>query len=254
MTRLGNIIKQIESLNTLVIRQIFQPDRSDLNENDNDELTHRILTHKSSSLRSVELQYPYHYLNISNNTSIGSNLTSFNLRITDSPSTVSIHSVLRVFRLCHKIRYRVIVLYNDKRFENNNINVPNDLPSANENDLPILSQLTSSELMLGTVCDVWSISYILRCMSNLKHVYFQLLVQTSWPFTNEYLDGYVWQEMLELYLPCLFKFEFHMSLTKRLPKLDLDFVVNSFNYFVNKYSNLEMIIDRWIYGRPFQGN
>ncbi|CAF4284601.1 unnamed protein product [Rotaria sp. Silwood2] len=179
MTRLGNIIKQIESLNTLVILQIFQPDRSDLNENDNDELTHRILTHKSSSLRSVELQYPYHYLNISNNTSIGSNLTSFNLRITDSPSTVSIHSVLRVFRLCHKIRYRVIVLYNDKRFENNNINVSSHLSPVTENDLSILSQMTSFELMIGTVCDIWSIWYILRCMLNLKHFYFQLLVQTS---------------------------------------------------------------------------
>ncbi|CAF2374257.1 unnamed protein product [Rotaria sp. Silwood2] len=73
-------------------------------------------------------------------------------------------------------------------------------------------------------------------MPNLKHFYFQLLVQTLlWSFTNQYLDGYVWQQILKLYLPCLSKFEFHMTIKKRSPKLDLDFVVNSFNYFVNKY-------------------
>ncbi|CAF1021062.1 unnamed protein product [Rotaria sordida] len=87
-------------------------------------------------------------------------------------------------------------------------------------------------------------------MPNLKHFYFQLLVQkSSWSFTNEYLNGYVWQQMFELYLQYLSKFEFHMTVTKRIPKLDLDFVIKSFNYFVQKYSNWDMIIDRWIYGR-----
>jgi hypothetical protein len=59
--------------------------------------------------------------------------------------------------------------------------------------------------------------------------------------------------MLELYLPCLSQFEFHMTTTKSLPMLDLDFIVNSFNYFVNKYSNWDMIIDRWIFGSRHQG-
>ncbi|CAF2089596.1 unnamed protein product [Rotaria magnacalcarata] len=150
MTRLCNIIKQIESLNTLVIFQIVQPDRPDLNKNDNDEFTRMILTHKSSSLRSVMLRYPYHYLNISNYTSIASNIISLTLRIAGSYPTVSIDSVLRVFCLCHKIRYLCIILYNDKRFKNNNINVSNDLSPMNENSLPILSQLTSFALIIDT--------------------------------------------------------------------------------------------------------
>jgi hypothetical protein len=127
--------------------------------------------------------------------------------------------------------------------------VPNDLPPMNENDLPLLSQVTYFELMIGDICDIWSISYILRCMPMLKHFHFFLRVQTlSWPFTNQYLDGYVWQQMFELYLPYLSKFEFEMTVLKKLSKLDLDLIVDSFDYFVNNYSNWHMIIDRWTCG------
>ncbi|CAF4417424.1 unnamed protein product [Adineta steineri] len=59
------------------------------------------------------------------------------------------------------------------------------------------------------------------------------------------IDGYAWQEMLELYVPYLLKFEFHMSIWKPCPRTDLDIVVNSFRYFVTKYSNWHMIIDQW---------
>ncbi|CAF1412526.1 unnamed protein product [Rotaria sordida] len=168
--------------------------------------------------------------NLSNYRCIPSNLTSLNIRIAGSPSNVSIHSVIRVFRLCHQIKYLCIVLYNEKRFKNDNTKyISNYLSSVIENDLLILSQLTYFELLIGS---------------------FQLLVQkSSWSFTNEYLNGYVWQQMFELYLQYLSKFEFHMTVTKRIPKLDLDFVIKSFNYFVQKYSNWDMIIDRWIYGR-----
>ncbi|CAF3249512.1 unnamed protein product [Rotaria sp. Silwood2] len=51
--RLGNVIEQIQSLNTLVILKISQLEGDYLNENNNDELTRMILTHKSSSLRSA---------------------------------------------------------------------------------------------------------------------------------------------------------------------------------------------------------
>ncbi|CAF2104816.1 unnamed protein product [Rotaria magnacalcarata] len=253
MTKLNNIIKQIGNLNKLVILEIFQPDRADLNENENDELTRILLTNKSSSLRSLKLQYPNHYLNISNYTFINSNLTSLRLRISGSSSTVSIHTILQIFRLCYRIRYLGIALQHEKRFENN-INVSNPVsPILNENDLPILSQLTNFHLFIGASCDIWSISSILHCMPNLKHFYFYLFVQTSsWSFTNQYLDGYIWQQILENNLSHLSKFEFHMTVTKRIPKLDLDFVINSFNYFVKKYSNWNMIIDRWIYGSRLQ--
>ncbi|CAF0756472.1 unnamed protein product [Rotaria sordida] len=143
-------------------------------------------------------------------------------------------STAKNHRLDMLIRYLCIALQHEKRFENN-INGSNHLSPINENDLPILSQLTNFNLLIGASCDIWSISSILHCMPNIKHFYFYLLVQTSsWPFTNQYLDGYVWQQILENNLSYLPKFEFHMTITKRIPKLDLDFVINSFNYFVKK--------------------
>ncbi|CAF4252702.1 unnamed protein product, partial [Rotaria sordida] len=115
------------------------------------------------------------------------------------------------------IRYLCIALQHEKRFENN-INGSNHLSPINENDLPILSQLTNFNLLIGASCDIWSISSILH------------LQTSSWPFTNQYLDGYVWQQILENNLSYLPKFEFHMTITKRIPKLDLDFVINSWIY------------------------
>ncbi|CAF3809115.1 unnamed protein product, partial [Rotaria sp. Silwood1] len=166
MTTLGNVIEQLKSLNTLVLLEIFQQNLLDITKNDNDEFSQILLTLKSSSLRSVELQYPSHYIHISNYASIGSNFTSLSLRIAGSRSIVSVHSVLRVFRLCHRIRYLCIILQHDKRFKNNNVN---DLPLTNENDLPILSQLTSFDLTLTAMFDIWSISHILCSIAIVIH-------------------------------------------------------------------------------------
>ncbi len=79
-------------------------------------------------------------------------------------------------------------------------------------------------------------------MPNLIRLYFILITKSAeWPFPGELLDGYVWKEMLELYVPYLSKFEFHMSIVKRFSKLDLDRIVNSFEYFVRKHCNLHRI-------------
>jgi hypothetical protein len=119
-------------------------------------------------------------------------------------------------------------------------------PSINDNDLPILSKLKSCHLKIFALCDIRSISYILHCMPNLIRLYFILIIKRAdWQFPGELLDGYVWKQMLELYVPYLSTFEFHMSIIKKLPRLDLDIVVNSFECFVIKYSNWHMIIDRW---------
>jgi len=106
--------------------------------------------------------------------------------------------------------------------------------------------MMSFNLGIMSICDRRSISYILRCMPNLRHFYFLLSIHTTaWPFPDELLDGDVWKQILELYVPCLSKFEFHMSIVKGIPRLNLKIIVNSFEYFVKKYSNWHMIIDRW---------
>ncbi len=107
-----------------------------------------------------------------------------------------------------------------------------------DNDFPILSQLISFDLMILAGCDIRSIGYILRCMPNLRHFYFILSIQqVAWSFPGELLDGDVWEQILEIYVPHLSKFEFHMAIIKGRPKLRLKIIANSFKNFVRKYSD-----------------
>ncbi len=83
-------------------------------------------------------------------------------------------------------------------------------------------------------------------MPNLiRFKFLHALQLVAWPFGDEVVNGYVWQQMLELHVPFLTKFDFYILIARRYPKLDLDMVVNSFQYFVEKYSKWQMIIDRW---------
>jgi hypothetical protein len=92
-------------------------------------------------------------------------------------------------------------------------------------------------------------------MPNLVRFNFTLsLWKREWLFPGELLDGLVWEEIFELYVPLLSKFEFHMSIAKKYPKLDLDIIVNSFEYFVRKYSNWQMVINRWKLNPTIRGN
>jgi hypothetical protein len=120
-TKLGKIIKQIKSLNKLAFVRILDAHDKNINENDRHDLTQTILMHKSSYLRSITLQYPFEYLDMSNYTSISSNLISLDLYISGSPSTVSVYSVLSILRLCHAIRYLRITLQYESQAENNNL-------------------------------------------------------------------------------------------------------------------------------------
>ncbi|CAF5065991.1 unnamed protein product [Rotaria sp. Silwood1] len=130
--------------------------------------------HKSYFLHSIVLQYPYNYFDISNYSSISSNLIPLKLLISDSPSIVSVYSILPVLRLCCTIRYLTIIVEYTHSLENDHINFSIETPSINENDLPKLPQLTSFNLTILAICDIRSISYILRCVPNLIHFHFVL--------------------------------------------------------------------------------
>ncbi|CAF1446308.1 unnamed protein product [Rotaria sp. Silwood1] len=244
-TKLDNVIKQIKTCDKLVSFNIFNPHDETMNESDKCELVRTMFMHKSSSLRSIVLLYTYDYSNISNNISLSSNVTLLYLCINDSPSSTSIHSILAILRLCHRVRYIGIIVKENSLVDNNNIYVPITIPSINENDLPVLSQAVSLELILFVAWNNYLIAYILRCMPNLRYFFFTFGPYISKHFFPiELLDGYVWQEILELYVPYLSKFEFHMSIWKCYPPTDLDIVIDSFKHFVRKYSNWHMIIDQ----------
>jgi hypothetical protein len=128
--------------------------------------------------------------------------------------------------------------------------VPSPSLPINDDDLSILSQVISFDFTIFGTCDGDSLSYILRCMPNLKHFYFHLTMpQLGGLFSGELVDGHVWKRMFERFVPCLSKFEFHMAIAKGMPSLNLRIIINSFICFVRKYSDWHMTIDRWRYGR-----
>jgi hypothetical protein len=100
-----NVIKRIQNFEKLVSFSIYESNHNILNENDEYHLTQTILMHKSSSLRSIVLQYPYNYSDISAYTSIPSTLISLTIHFSGSSLTVSFNKILSIFRLCHTIRY-----------------------------------------------------------------------------------------------------------------------------------------------------
>ncbi|CAF3107367.1 unnamed protein product [Rotaria sp. Silwood2] len=245
-SELENTIKQIQSLNRIVSFFIIQSDNKKINEKDKYSITRTILMNNSSSLCSVKLHYDYDYLNISTYTSIASNLISLELLISGSSNKVSIYSILPILRICHRIRYLHGIIKYEILSDNNDINILIQEPLINENDLPISSQLISFDLSISTICDIRSIAYILRCMPNLIH--FKFLHETrriAQSYADDFVNGYTWQHMFEMYNPLLSKFDFHISFEKSYPKLDLDLVINSFQYFIKKYPKWHMIIDRW---------
>ncbi|CAF4243328.1 unnamed protein product, partial [Adineta steineri] len=115
-TRLDNVIKQIKNLHQLISFTLYQHNNN-LSNDDTNDFTHTLLMHKSSFIRSVILQYPYNFLNISKSMSVSSHLISLKLYISISPPTACIYTILSVLRLCHNIRYLCLLLQQSE--ENN---------------------------------------------------------------------------------------------------------------------------------------
>ncbi|CAF1010310.1 unnamed protein product [Rotaria sp. Silwood1] len=245
-TILANVIRQVESLNTLVAFFIIQPNYKKTNEKGKCDLTRPLSMNKSSSLRSVRRSYDYDQSDISTYNSIATNLTSLDLLLSGLTKTVSVYSILPIFRVCDRIRYLHVIIKHEILSENYKFNASMQELYINENDLPISPQVTSFDLSIFLKCSIHSIAYILRCMPNLNRFKFLYGTRTvARSFTDDLVNGYTWQHMFEMYTPFLSKFDFHISIEKNYPKLDLDIVINSFQYFVNKYLKWHMIIDRW---------
>ncbi|CAF3327992.1 unnamed protein product [Rotaria sp. Silwood2] len=245
-TILENIFKQIKSLNKLVSFSLYQPNDDNISEKDKHNLTQIMLLHKSPVLRSISLQFSYDNMHILNLTSIPSNLMSLKLCMSNTLPILPVYSIISILRLCHSVRYLGIIVIHQVLSENNAINTSIPSKPFNYNDIPILPQIISFDLTILVKCDSRSIASILRLMPNLIHFYFTMDIPVAtWSYPGELFDGYVWQEMLESCVPRLSKFEFHMSIAKTNSILDLDIIVNSFAYFVKKYPNWNIIIQRW---------
>ena len=116
ISKFDNVMKQIKSLKKLVIIGIYQRNYENMSEKDKYDITEMVLKHQSPYLRSILLHYPYDYSDISNYTSISSNLKSLKLSIISS--TTVIYSI---FRYCHTIQYLGIKIENQSSVVDNNI-------------------------------------------------------------------------------------------------------------------------------------
>jgi hypothetical protein len=137
-------------------------------------------------------------------------------------------------------------IFDNKLKRNVYFSVPIRKLSLDDNDYPLLPQLISFDFVILVMCDIYLIAYLLHCMPNLNRFDFLLATQMAGlPYYLQLFNGYVWQQILTRYVPCLSKFEFHISITKTWSNLNLNYIVNSFKYFVQKYPNWNMVIDRW---------
>jgi len=103
-TKLEKVLNKLRSSIRLVSFSIYQPRHVPISEKYKYELALMVFTNQSSSFRSVALSYYKDYLDISNYSSIASNLISLNLCIGGLSSTVSVYSIFRILRLCHTVR------------------------------------------------------------------------------------------------------------------------------------------------------
>jgi hypothetical protein len=132
--------------------------------------------------------------------------------------------------------------------------ISNATESVNEENLPTLLQMKSFDLSIFGYCDSHTIDCILHCMPNLRYFYFTLhsINSNSW-FSEELVDGSVWKRILEHNVPCLSKFEFDPLIATKTLELSSRMIVNSFVYYVRKYSNWHMVINRWKSGTQIDG-
>ncbi|CAF1125976.1 unnamed protein product [Rotaria sordida] len=242
---LENVLKQIENLHRLVTFYVTQSNYKKISEKDECDIIRTIFMNKLSSLRSVTLHYDYNYSNISTYTLNASNLISLDLLISGKVNTISIYSILPILRVCHRIRYLHAII-NEEIPSKRTFRVRVQEPFINENDLVISPQIKSFHLSTTVECNIHSIGLILRCMPNLIHFkFYHGTRKVQWQNAQDLINGHKWQNMFEIHVPFLSKFDFHMSIMKYNPKFDLDMIINSFEYFVKKNPEWQLIVDRW---------
>ncbi|CAF1217550.1 unnamed protein product [Rotaria sordida] len=242
---LENVLKQIENLHRLVTFYVTQSNYKKISEKDECDIIRTIFMNKLSSLRSVTLHYDYNYSNISTYTLNASNLISLDLLISGKVNTISIYSILPILRVCHRIRYLHAII-NEEIPSKRTFRVRVQEPFINENDLVISPQIKSFHLSTTVECNIHSIGLILRCMPNLIHFkFYHGTRKVQWQNAQDLINGHKWQNMFEIHVPFLSKFDFHMSIMKYNPKCDLDMIINSFEYFVKKNPEWQLIVDRW---------
>jgi len=93
-------------------------------------------------------------------------------------------------------------------------------------------------------CGIHSLGRILRCMTNFHRFVFTLIADINISlFIMNLTIGELWYEILINHVPCLKKFDFHISWMNHGRRLlGLDNILNSFTCLINLYHQWDMYI------------
>ncbi|CAF4470688.1 unnamed protein product, partial [Rotaria sp. Silwood2] len=241
--RLQNIIQQLKSYNKLRSFRLILTHYIAFYKTEKQYLSKTILTHQSSALRSLELEYYCNHSHLATVVTLNWTLTSLTLTFYDLPQKSSIYCVLHVLRIYRVLQRLCIRISIPTRPDIQYAYTP-ILPTAYYNNLPVLPCLEYFDLQTKTMCDIHSLSLILRCMPNLHQFIFTFMSSHEISlYIDDMLDGHQWQQMLTSYVPHLETFDFLIGLFYTRPILNMDYIVHSFQYFVAHYNGWHMAIE-----------
>ncbi|CAF1140672.1 unnamed protein product [Adineta steineri] len=237
---LPNITEKLKNSNKLVLFKIFYSNNNSLADKIKEELSTFALKCKSLKLRSVNLLFSYNYPKLLVNNSINSTLTTLRMMFHGVTTICSIYSFLPVLRIYRALRNLSISISN----QNNQQIIMPTLPAIYEINPPILSSLKSFELCTKTFCSFQSLSFILHCMPNLRR-FILTIISLSSSISNLHQNlfrGGEWEILLKNGPSQLDIFDIFLHIQYTNFELDMNFVVNSFNYFTRKYNDWYLAI------------
>ena len=114
--------------------------------------------------------------------------------------------------------------------------------------MPILSDLKFFDLYAVEIENISFLNDILNCMPNLIQFTFTFtLLNKVLTRTIDVMNGYFWEDLLSQKIPHLCKFDFFISvLFIGWMIIDIDPIIDSFEYFVTHYDAWHMSANRWI--------
>ncbi|CAF3013411.1 unnamed protein product [Rotaria sp. Silwood2] len=242
--QLRTALEQLKNLIKLRSLRFIVANHTELCEKEKQYTSQTILAHQSSSLRSLDFVFCFNHSHLTTPVTLNWTLTSMTLTFYDLPCYLSIYCVLHVFHIYRALR-RLRVFISIPISPNIQHAYTPTLPTAFQDNLPVLPYLKFFDLQTTTMCNIDSISVILRCMPNLRQFVFTLTSSKQISrYIHDLLDGYGWQQILTSHASNLKKFDFLIGLFGIRAFINMDYIVHSFQYFVAHYDGWHMTIER----------
>ena len=112
------------------------------------------------------------------------------------------------------------------------------LLSTYETHPPVLPSLKSFEFCIMTLCGFRSLSFILRCMPNLRQFSITIIsTSSSSQLYENMFNGNQWEHLLTANSLQLDVFDVLLRIRNSDLQLDKNVVINSFNSFARKYDD-----------------